>query len=138
MGFTEQKPPERKNRKFGDSFKKHVAMCYLEGKATARQLGDKCGVHFQTIINWSNEYVAQKESKKLTILHPMTSEEQREYEALRQQHEALKKELELAQMKAKAYEIMIQLAKEEYGVDILKNSGAKQSGKQNSTIRRQQ
>ena len=59
----------------------------------------------------------------------MTNEEQKEYELLKRQNEALKKELEFAQMKARAMEIMMELAKEEYGIDIRKNSGAKQQAK---------
>ena len=59
----------------------------------------------------------------------MTTEEQKVYDALKAQNEALKKELEFVQMKAKAMEIMIDLAKTELGIDIRKNSGAKQQDK---------
>ena len=59
----------------------------------------------------------------------MTTEEQKVYDGLKAQNEALKKELEFAQMKAKAMEIMIDLAKTELGIDIRKNSGAKQQDK---------
>ena len=56
---------------------------------------------------------------------------------LKKANEDLKKDLEFAQMKTIAMEILIDLAKEEYGIDITKNSGARQSAKSNKTTRRQ-
>ena len=67
----------------------------------------------------------------------MTNEEQKAYDALKQQNEALKKDLEFAQMKTRAMEIMIDMAKEEYGIDVRKNSGARQPAKSKKTTRRQ-
>jgi hypothetical protein len=87
----------------------------------------------------------------------MTTEEQKHFELLRQEnellkqqlgsvqidqqtrneHESLKKELEFAQMKVKAMEVIMDLAKEEYGIDLRKNSGARQPIRSKTTIRRQ-
>jgi hypothetical protein len=67
----------------------------------------------------------------------MTPEEQKEYEALKKENEALKKQLEHSHMKTVAMETIIDLAKQEYGIDLLKNSGARQSVKSNKTTRRQ-
>jgi hypothetical protein len=58
----------------------------------------------------------------------MTPEEKKELDLLKKQNEALKKKLEYEQMKNFALETMIDLAKEELGVDLRKNSGAKQPG----------
>jgi hypothetical protein len=56
----------------------------------------------------------------------MTVEEQKEVEALKQQIALLNKKLEYEQMKNFALEAMADLAKTELGIDIRKNSGAKQ------------
>lgn len=56
----------------------------------------------------------------------MTQEEQKEFETLKKQNEALKKKLEYEQLKTFALETMIDLAKSELGIDLRKNSGAKQ------------
>jgi transposase-like protein len=129
MDNSEVKGAGRKHRKYSDSFRSKVAREYLEGHFTSRQLGIKYGIQYQRVTDWANQYLANIDKKKLTVLSPMTSEEQREYEALKKQVEALEKKLEYAQMKAKAFEIMIDLAKEELGIDLRKNSGAKQPGK---------
>ena len=39
----------------------------------------------------------------------------------------LEEELKLSRLKGKAYEIMVNIAKEEYGLDLEKKPGAKQS-----------
>ena len=56
----------------------------------------------------------------------MTDEEQKERTELQKQLEVLKEKLEYEQMKNFALETMIDLAKSELGVDLKKNSGAKQ------------
>lgn len=129
MDKTEVKEAGRKNMKYGYSFKSKIAQEYLTGHYTVRQLGAKYGISYQRVADWAEQYLVNIGKEKLTILSPMTSEEQREYEALKKQVEALEKKLEYAQMKAKAYEIMVDLAKEELGIDLRKNSGAKQPGK---------
>lgn len=56
----------------------------------------------------------------------MNEQEQKDMEALQKQLEALKKKLEYEQTKNFALETMIDLAKTELGIDLRKNSGAKQ------------
>jgi transposase len=56
----------------------------------------------------------------------MTESEQKELEALRKQNEELKKKLEYADLKATALEIMVDIAEQQFGIDIKKKSGTKQ------------
>src|ERR1700748_1968619 len=107
MDKTEVTTPKRKYLKFGSSFKSKVAQEYLEGHSTSRQLGVKYGVAYQRVLEWANQYLVNIGEEKMPNLSPMTSDEQREHEALKKQVEALEKKLEYAQMKAKAFEIMI-------------------------------
>ena len=58
----------------------------------------------------------------------MTEQEKKELDALKKQNDALKKKLEYEQMKNFALETLVDLAKEELGIDLRKNSGAKQPG----------
>jgi flagellar biosynthesis chaperone FliJ len=40
--------------------------------------------------------------------------------------EQLEEELEISKLKGKAYQIMVEIAKEDYGIDLEKKRGAKQ------------
>lgn len=117
--------------------RRQVALEYLEGNKTLQQLSEAYGIPHQSISRWARDYAKDLSKKKDRILIDMTNEEQKQYEALKQQSEALKKELEFAQMKTKAMEIIMDLAKEEYGIDLRKNSGAKQPVNSKKTTRRQ-
>lgn len=120
---------KRKHQSYSWSFKRQVIMEFKEGKMTGTALAAKYGVRNQRIFEWVRAYSRDVERRKIKPLPPMTTEEQKVHDALKAQNEALKKELEFAQMKAKAMEIMIDLAKTELGIDIRKNSGAKQQDK---------
>ena len=56
----------------------------------------------------------------------MTEQEANDFKLLKMQNEALKKKLEDDQIKIFALETMIDLAKSELGIDLRKDSGAKQ------------
>lgn len=56
----------------------------------------------------------------------MTDTERKELEALKKQNADLKKKLEYAELKATAYELMVDIAEKELGIDIKKKSGTKQ------------
>jgi len=117
----------RKNQKgrvkYDLSFKMKVAREYLEGNLSLPQLGQKYGVNFRRIFEWKEQY--SPELSEEIIIRPMTLEEQKSLEALQKQNQELLKQLEHAQMKAKAYEILIELAEEQYGIEVRKNSGAR-------------
>lgn len=156
MASTEQNF-KRRHQRHSWPFRRQVAHEYLGGTITLKDLSSKYNIPFQTISDWGRIYKDDFEEKKVVIFKDMTAEEQKNYEELRQQNEllkkqledvrsdqqlkkendTLKKELEFAQMKTKAMEIIIDLAKQEYGIDITKNSGARQSAKSSKTTRRQ-
>lgn len=139
-------------------FKRQVAIEYVTGTKTLQELSLEYGVPHQTISRWGKSYASDLRKAKGRNFNDMTPEEQKYYEELKHQNEqlkkelasiqtdqrlkeeneALKKDLEFAQMKTKAMEIIIDLAKEEYGIDLRKNSGAKQPESSRRTTRRQE
>lgn len=129
--------PKRKYQMLSWFLRRQVALEYLEGNKTLRELSAAYGIPNQSISRWAKDYAGDLSKRKGCILSDMTDEEQKQYEVLKQQNETLKKELEFAQMKAKAMEIIIDLAKEEYGIDLRKNSGARQPVKSGKTTRKQ-
>jgi len=148
---------KRRHQRHSWLFRRQVALEYLAGTVTLMELSAKYNVPYQTIGDWGRTYGKELEQRKVVIFKDMTAEEQKNYDELKQQNEflkkkleaiqsdpqlkkeneVLKKDLEFAQMKTRAMEIIIDLAKEEYGIDITKNSGARQSAKSNKTTRRQ-
>lgn len=128
----------RKHERHSWMIKRQVAREYLEGSKTLRELSRQYDIPNQTIWDWTKSYNREEEQPpKVATFSVMTSEEQKTYEALVKENEALKQQLEQAKMKGVAMETIIDLAKEEYGIDLLKNSGARQSAKSKKTTRRQ-
>lgn len=155
MAITDQKRPAKQH--YSWYLRRQVALEHLNGGKTLMELSEAYGIPNQSISRWVQDYRRDLERSTSRILVDMTAEEQKQYDLLVQQNtllkqqldsvqpdqvlkkenEALKKDLEFAQMKTRAMEIIIDLAKEEYGIDITKNSGARQSAKSNKTTRRQ-
>lgn len=70
--------------------------------------------------------------KKMTILRAgqnitpmMTQEEAADTEALREQVRELKKQLELSELKAEGYRLMVELAESQFNIPIVKKSGTR-------------
>jgi len=124
------KPKKRQNgrpSKYDISFRRKIAKDYEQGERTMRQIALEHGVSKYNVKDWVKKFSCELAAKE-PIEAVMTEEEQKELRALKEQVEALKKQLEYEQMKSFAFETMIDLANEELGIDIRKNSGAKQPG----------
>ena len=155
-----EKAGQKKQRQPSYSWflKRQVAIEYLKGDRTLQDLAQAYNIPHQSISRWSSNYANELKKRKGRNFNDMTEEELKHYEFLKQQNELLKKELEsigsdqhlkeenetlkkeldYARMKTRAMEIIIDLAKEEYGIDLSKNSGAKQPQSSKQTTRRQE
>jgi transposase-like protein len=151
------KQKTEKGPRYSWFLKRQVAIEYLQGDRTLQDLAQAYDIPHQSISRWSSSYAGELEKRKRRKFGDMTEEELKHYEVLKQQNEllkkelesiqsdqrlkeeneALKKELEYARMKTRAMEIVIDLAKEEYGIDLTKNSGAKQPANSRKTTRGQ-
>jgi transposase-like protein len=119
-----RKRQKGRNCKYDIALKRKVAKQYIEGDQSLTQLAQIFNVPHQSISRWVRQF--SSELAEEIIISSMTEQEQKDAEALHKQIEALKKKLEYKEMKIFALETMIDLAKTELGVDIRKNSGAKQ------------
>jgi transposase len=109
---------------YSSSFKRKVALHYINGDQSHRQVAAIYGVHPSVIGRWSKQFYPELVVD--TKPEVMTEEEKKELQALKAQNDALKKKLDYEQMRNYALETMIDLAKEQMGVDVRKNFGAKQ------------
>ena len=110
--------------KYTKSFKLDVARRYVTSDLTLGQVGKIFDVSHQNVSTWAQEFSSELSAE--IIIAPMTEEEKKDMDALRKQVEALKKKAEYDSMKIFALETMVDLAKSELGIDLRKNSGAKQ------------
>lgn len=110
--------------KYTADFKRKAALQYLNSDMTLMQVGRMYNVSHQHVSEWAHEFYPELSVQ--SIIPAMTEQEQKEVAALQKQIELLKEKLEYEQMRNFAWETMADLAKTELGIDIRKNSGAKQ------------
>lgn len=111
--------------------KRHVVLEVLSGKITKEEARRKYGIKSKSgILDWMRKYAGMSSRSygqdPLPILRDMDKSED-EKAQLKARIAELEQELGSVRLKGKAYQIMVELAKEEYGLDLEKKSGAKQS-----------
>src|SRR5690606_8717142 len=99
---------------------------YEGGNQSIRQLAQKYGLKYHNIQLWKDRFrsdiaIITEESAL------MTPEEQKEHEALKKELARLKQENKYLKLKELALETMIDIAKEEYDIDLRKKPGTKPS-----------
>ena len=104
--------------------KRKAAKEYLEGNQSLTQVAIQYGVTKVHISRWAKEFSGELAEEQIIL--PMTEQEQKEMADLQKQLKAVKEKLEYEQMRNFALETMVDLAKSELGIDLRKNSGAKQ------------
>jgi transposase-like protein len=120
----------KKTKKYEDSFKHQVILEVLSGRTTKEQARKRYNIGGNsTILDWMREYAGIKMktagSDPLPILRNMKIDESKK--ALEAKIKALEAKLEYAELKGRAYQIMVEIAKEHYNLDLEKKSGAKLS-----------
>ncbi len=109
------------NRKFSIAFKRQVVREYESGFLNKDQLQRKYGIGGNSVIlEWCRKYGKLPYPKMTSIGRPMKDPQ-------KQRIKELEKALELANLKVRAYEKLIEITERNEGIDILKKDGAKQS-----------
>ena len=115
----------RRKRKFSEDFKLKIVKEYESGEFSVVEMAKIYDISFQTIYNWIYKY---SKYNKQSIQVEMKDSQAHKIK----QMEARIKELEQAvgqkQMNIDYLEKMIELAKENYDIDIKKNSNSLHSG----------
>ena len=112
--------PSDLNGKYSETFKQFVVWQILEGKINMEQTRKRYQIGGKsTVSKWVKKYgINQKEDKLKKLSNK--KEETDEHVKL------LEKALEDANLQLEYYEIMMELAKERYNIDIKKNFGLTQ------------
>ena len=128
--------PKGRKRKGGNWFKyefafmRKVVQEYLDGHESLKKLSKRYNITYGSIAGWYKRYRLGLEpfnEVSLAIMSQDQPQQQDNQIDLQKQNEELLKKLEQANLKITGLEIMIDIAEEQLGVDIRKNSGAKQS-----------
>ncbi len=110
-------------KQYDQKLKERVIADYLSGGGTYRQLQAKYGISFQLIHQWVQEFKGSgtksvKPSKQVNV---------KSLEDLPKEVKQLQDELRQARLYNKLLEALVEIGKEQYGIDLRKKHGTKQS-----------
>ena len=120
----------RKSKKYEESFKRQVVLDILSGRITKEEARLRYNIGGNSVIlEWMRVYSGHKQREfgldPVPLLEGM--KEDKEKIQLEEKIKQLKAELEYAQLKGRAYQIMVEIAKRDYNLDLEKKFGAKRS-----------
>jgi transposase len=109
------------SRRYSVAFKKKVVQELDKGLLNMVELRVKYGIGGKSSISkWSKQYGNLRFNEKALVGRPMKDK-------LKQRIKELERQLEDEKFKVLAYETLIEIVKQEDGIDVLKKGGAKQS-----------
>lgn len=119
----------QETEKFSEDARRKIVTEVLSGTLTKEQARHVYGIKSKSaILEWMRIFAGLERrvpKDPVPILRNM-SEKQDSNSELKARIKQLEEELKLSQLKSRAYQIMVDIAKEEYGLDLEKKSGAKQ------------
>ena len=119
-----------KRRTFTEAFKMQVLSDYYSNGCNVRATARKWGIVHQNILQWLKDS-CKNQNKDVSLPQEesetdMMSEEKQNILALQERISQLEKSLEYERLRVAAYERLIEIVKQEDGIDVLKKDGAKQ------------
>ena len=119
-----------KRRTFTEAFKMQVLSDYYSNGCSVRATARKWGIVHQNILQWLKDS-CKNQNKDVSLPQEesetdMRSEEKQDILALQERISQLEKSLEYERLRVSAYERLIEIVKQEDGIDVLKKDGAKQ------------
>lgn len=118
------------SRNYDRSFKQKVVLEVLKGTVTKEEARRRYNIGGKsTVLDWMREFAGLKMrdagSDPLPILQAMDQNEDKT--ELEDKIKKLEAKLEYAELKGRAYQVMVEIAKEQYDLDLEKKFGAKPS-----------
>ena len=107
-------------RRYSKAFKKARVAEYERGEFTVQQLSRMYGFSHQSMYNWIYKYSRFSEQNIQVVEHKQSSSEK--LKAALQENKKLKEKLGEKQIQLDYLNKLIEVAEEDYGMDIKKNS----------------
>ena len=110
----------RKSRRYSEEYKRKVVKDFEKGNFSVLELSRIHHIHFQTIYNWINKYSAQS---GLVEIVEMKNSSTKKLKDLESRIKELERAVGQKQLYIDYLEKMMEIAKDDLGVDIKKNFG---------------
>ncbi|TWW01466.1 hypothetical protein [Chitinophaga pinensis] len=115
---------------YEQSFMNKVVAEYMAGDQSMSQVAARYKITKSQVAYWYSLF--SSELRQTTLEKPikgsaMTEQEKKEFEALKKQNEELRRKLDHANMKAFAFQTMIEVAEDQFNIEIQKKPGTKPS-----------
>ncbi len=123
------KKPVKNYNRYSNSLKRKIAKAYISGQASYAILAEENGLRDKTVVKEFVKWYRRKlELEPDFDIQPEMPENPNilSEKELQVRVKELEKELHLAKLKAEMLETIIDLAEEQFNLDIRKKSGAKQ------------
>ena len=111
---------------YSQSFKQQVLDDYFLLGVTQQECANKWGIKRCTLALWLKTCTPQKKSVPLHPKSNLMDAKDQAIENLRVENERLRREVEYNKLRVAGYERLLEIVKQEDGIDLLKKDGAKQ------------
>lgn len=116
----------KRGPKVAPQIREAVVVDYLSSGATLREMEVKYGYSYAIIGRWVKRYKDQTATQELVRKAQQALSVQSE-QAVSQEVKDLQDQLRIANLKNELLEALLQIGKEQYGLDLRKKPGTKQS-----------
>jgi len=116
----------RSKRIFSEELRKSIVKDYESGKMTVRELSRLYAVTDKSIYRWIARY-SGLEKQQIRVVE-MKDSSGNKFKELEQRIQELERMVGQKQIQLEFYEKMVELAKDEFGIDLKKNSSTPRSG----------
>jgi len=124
----------RSKRIFSEELRKSIVKDYESGKMTVRELSRLYAVTDKSIYRWIARY-SSFEKQQVRVVE-MKDSSGNKFKELEQRIQELERLVGQKQIQLEYYQKMVDIAQEEFGIDLKKNSGTPRSGGSGPTEKR--
>jgi transposase-like protein len=121
----------KRNQNLTEHVKRKIVIEVLSGKITKEEARRIYGIKSKSgVLDWMRKFAGLPSKMAGIDPSPILKKmdvPSNENSKLKERIKQLEEELEITRLKGKAYQIMVEIAKQEYGIDLEKKPGAKQS-----------
>ena len=117
---------KRTKNHYSQSFKQQVMDDYFQSRMNQVECARKWKIPESTLFTWILSCKSAKKSVSLCSNSIYMDAKDQALENLRVENERLRREAEYHKLRAAGYERLLEIVKQEDGIDLLKKDGAKQ------------
>ena len=111
---------------YSESFRRQVLEDYFSSNGSVQSCANRWGIPCTSLNNWLNACKNAKKSVSLRSNSIHMDAKDQAIADLRLENERLRREVEYNKLRAAGYERLLEIVKQEDGIDLLKKDGAKQ------------